>query len=187
MFTVPPDILRGGRDSAHPIFSISPRIHRGINPPSLERHPMKSSYRLAACGFAILAALIATTRFTTNNGSHADEPAESRVFELRTYTTHPGKLPALHARFRDHTMKLFEKHGMKNVGYWTPTDEKLADNTLIYIVSHASRDAAKESWTGFINDPQWKAAYAQSIADGKLVDKIESVYMKPTDFSPLKK
>jgi hypothetical protein len=148
---------------------------------------MKSSHRLAACGFAILAALFATTQLRTNNDSQADEPAESRVFELRTYTTNSGKLPALHARFRDHTMKLFEKHGMKNVGYWTPTDKKLADNTLIYIVSHASRDAAKKSWQGFINDPAWKVAYAESIADGKLVNKIESVYMTPTDFSPIKK
>ncbi|WP_339911315.1 NIPSNAP family protein [Symmachiella dynata] len=148
---------------------------------------MKSTYRLAACGFAILAALVATTRFTTSNDSHADEPAESRIFELRTYTTNPGKLPALHARFRDHTMKLFEKHGMKNVAYWTPSDEKLADNTLIYIVSHASPEAAKASWKGFISDPQWKEAYAESIADGKLVKKVESVYMTPTDFSPMKK
>ncbi len=148
---------------------------------------MRSSHRLAACGFAILAALLATTQFAANRDSQAKETDETRIFELRTYTTNPGKLPALHARFRDHTMKLFEKHGMKNVGYWTPTDEKLADNTLIYIVSHASPEAAKKSWEGFINDPEWKEAYAASIADGKLVKKVESVYMTPTDFSPIKK
>lgn len=114
--------------------------------------------------------------------AHAHKHEET-VFEMRTYTTQDGKLDALQARFRDHTLALFEKHGMTNVGYWTPTDKP---NTLIYIVSHASREQAKKSWQNFINDPQWKKAYAASILNGKIVSNIESVFMLPTDYSPIK-
>lgn len=113
-----------------------------------------------------------------------EKPVKSdRVFELRTYTTFPGRLPALNKRFRDHTMKLFEKHGMKNEQYWIPTDPKLAENTLIYIVSHASEEAAKKSWDGFRNDPEWHKARDASEADGKIVQKVEAVFMKLTDYS----
>lgn len=110
--------------------------------------------------------------------------AEAQVFELRTYTTNEGKLEDLHARFRDHTMQLFEKHGMKNIGYWVPTDEEKSSNTLIYIVEHESEEAAKASWAAFVADEDWKAAYKASIADGRLVNKVDSVYMVPTDYSP---
>ncbi len=106
-----------------------------------------------------------------------------RVFELRTYTTFPGRLPALNKRFRDHTLKLFEKHGMKNEQYWVPTDPKLAENTLIYVISHASEEAAKKSWEGFRNDPEWHKARDESEADGKIVQKVEAVFMKLTDYS----
>ena len=112
--------------------------------------------------------------------------AANRVFELRTYHTLPGRLPALQARFRDHTMKIFEKHGMKNVAYWTPQDAPASDNTLIYVISHESRDAAKKSWDAFRQDPEWKKVSAASEADGKIVEKVESVYMNPTDYSPVK-
>ena len=108
------------------------------------------------------------------------------VYELRTYTTNEGKLDALHARFRDHTMEIFTKHGMQNIGYWVPTDEKRRDNTLIYVIRHKSRDAAKASWAAFLKDPDWKAAYAKSTADGKLVTKVESVFMKATDYSAIR-
>lgn len=115
------------------------------------------------------------------------EAADSeRVYELRTYTTAPGKLNALKARFRDHTVALFEKHGMTNVGYWVPTEAPASENTLVYVLAHKSREAAAKSWDAFRNDPVWKAAYAASTADGKLVVKLESVYMKATDFSALK-
>jgi len=107
------------------------------------------------------------------------------VFEIRTYTTEPGRLDALHARFRDHTMKLFEKHGMTSIGYWTPADEPRASNTLIYIIAHASREAAKRNWEAFISDPEWVKARDESEADGKIVVKVESVYVSPTDYSPL--
>lgn len=112
--------------------------------------------------------------------------AAKPVYELRTYYTLPGRLPALQARFRNHTLKLFEKHGMKNIGYWTPLDAPKSENTLIYVISHASRDAAKQSWDSFRADPEWKKVAAASEADGKIVEKVESVFMEATDYSPIK-
>lgn len=114
-------------------------------------------------------------------------PAQDRhVYELRTYHTLPGRLDALITRFRDHTTKLFEKHGMRNVGYWVPADAPASQNTLIYILEHDSRDAAKKSWDDFQNDPEWKKVRDASEADGKIVERIDDVYMTPTDFSKLK-
>jgi len=112
---------------------------------------------------------------------------DSRCFELRTYVAAPGKFEALHARFRDHTNKLFVKHGMEIVGYWVPADaDKGATNTLVYLLAHKSRDAAKKSWAAFINDPDWKKARADSEVNGKLTDKVESVFLTATDYSPMK-
>ncbi len=108
-----------------------------------------------------------------------------RLFEIRTYTTEPGKLDALNARFREHTTKLFEKHGMTNVGYWTPVDEPRSKDTLIYVLAHESTDASKKSWDGFRNDPQWQKARSESEAAGPIVKKVESVFMTPTDYSAL--
>lgn len=118
--------------------------------------------------------------------STAQAQAAGRVFELRTYTTPDGKLPLLQKRFRDHTMRIFEKHGMKNVGYWVPQDAPARDNTLIYVISHASRDAAKQSWANFAADPEWKKVSAESQVDGPIVAKVVSVYMDATDYSPIK-
>jgi hypothetical protein len=112
--------------------------------------------------------------------------AADRVFELRTYTTPPGKLAALKTRFRDHTVRIFEKHGMTNVGYWVPQDAPLADNTLVYILAHPSREAAAKSWAAFRTDPDWVAAKTASEKDGPLTTKVESVFMTPTDFSAIK-
>lgn len=114
-----------------------------------------------------------------------------RVFELRTYTTAPGKLDALNSRFREHTVKLFSKHGMTHIGYWTPTEkEPGAENTLIYILSHQSKDAGLKSFGAFREDPNWIAAKAASEKDGSLTipqpDGVKSVYMKAVDFSPIK-
>lgn len=109
-----------------------------------------------------------------------------RVFELRTYTAPEGKLPELQARFRNHTMRIFERHGMKNVGYWVPQDAPTRDNTLIYIISHESRDAAKKSWAAFGGDPEWQKVARESQIDGKIIAGITSVYMDPTDYSPIK-
>jgi len=139
-------------------------------------------------GAALMAGVVGLAGFSVGS-SHGQEKKvqNTRVYELRTYTTHPGRLDALHARFRDHTMKLFEKHGMKNEMYWVPTDEKLAANTLIYIVSHDSLDAAKKSWDGFRADPVWKAARDASEKDGPIVAKVDFVYMKTVDYSPAAK
>lgn len=112
--------------------------------------------------------------------------AGNRVFEIRTYTTPPGKLDALKSRFRDHTIKLFDKQGMKSIGYWVPQDAPLKDNTLIYVLAHESRDSAAKSWAAFRSDPDWVKAKADSEKDGPLTTKVESVFADPTDFSAIK-
>lgn len=114
------------------------------------------------------------------------EGGKQRVFEMRTYTTEEGKLPDLLKRFREHTTKLFEKHGMTNIGYWVPADEPRSKDTLIYMLAHDSREAAKKSWDGFRTDPEWIKARDASEASGKIVKKVESVYLSPTDFSAIK-
>lgn len=111
--------------------------------------------------------------------------ADSKVYELRIYYSPEGKLDALHARFRDHTMKLFEKHGIENVGYWVPIDNK--ENKLAYIIAHPSREAAKANWAAFFADPDWKKAAADSEKDGKIVAKVENYFMELTDYSPVPK
>ncbi|MFL6447253.1 MAG: NIPSNAP family protein [Bryobacteraceae bacterium] len=111
---------------------------------------------------------------------------QNRVFELRTYHTPEGKLDALLTRFRDHTVELFKKHGMTNIGYWVPTDEPLKGKTLIYVLAHPNREAAKASWAAFRSDPEWKKVAAASEANGKIVEKVDSVFMEPTDFSMMK-
>ena len=111
---------------------------------------------------------------------------DTRVFELRTYTAAPGKLDALNTRFRDHTNKLFVKHGMTMIGYWTPADGDKKDNTLVYILAFPSRDAAKKAWAAFREDPDWIKAKADSEVNGSLTTKVESVFLTPTDYSPIK-
>src|SRR3954471_23286727 len=133
--------------------------------------------------FVATAALLLMNR---NSQSLAASEPKQRVFEIRTYTTEPGKLADLLKRFRDHTTKLFEKHGMTNIGYWVPVDEPRSKNTLIYILAHASRDAAKKSWDAFQHDPYWINVRNASEAGGKIVAKIEFVYAEPTDFSAIK-
>ena len=113
-------------------------------------------------------------------GSSAQADSHS-LYELRTYYANEGKIDALHERFSHHTMTLFEQHGMKNIAYWSPADQP---DTLIYLIAHKSADAAKASWTAFVQDPEWVKVYQASIADGRLVGKIDSVYMSKTDYSP---
>jgi NIPSNAP len=109
----------------------------------------------------------------------------TRVYELRTYTTLPGRLPALNKRFAEHTIQLFEKHGMKSEMYWMPTDEPLKDNTLIYVISHESREAADKNWKEFQADPDWIKVRDDSEADGKILAKPpERVFMTATVYSP---
>lgn len=110
----------------------------------------------------------------------------NRVFELRTYTTPEGKLEALKSRFRDNTIRIFNKHNMTSLGYWTPEDAPLSQNTLIYILVHPSREAAKQNWAAFRSDPEWVKVKAASEANGPLTTKVESVFADPTDFSQIK-
>ena len=109
-----------------------------------------------------------------------------RVFELRTYTAPEGKLGDLHKRFRDHTMRIFKKHGMESVGYWQPQDPPDSQNTLIYIISHQSREQAKKNWADFQADPEWQKVSAESQVNGRIVSKVVSVFMDSTDYSPMK-
>ncbi len=132
---------------------------------------------LSVAGLMVAAALV----FVSEPAVAQEKKVNTRIYELRTYTTLPGRLPALNKRFAEHTMKLFEKHGMKNEMYWVPTDE---DNKLIYVVSHASREAADKSWKDFQADPEWQKARNDSEKDGKIVEKVERVWMKTTDYSP---
>jgi len=136
---------------------------------------------LVALSFA--AGSFLTARFMKTDSVHA---AGGRVFELRVYHTLPGRLPALQARFRDHTISIFNKHHMTSIGYWTPQDAPLKDNELIYIISHPSREEAKKNWAEFGADPEWKEVAKASEADGKIVEKVDSTYMDPTDYSMLK-
>jgi NIPSNAP len=114
------------------------------------------------------------------------QAASGRVFEMRTYTAPPGKLDALNARFRNHTIRLFEKHGMHSIGYWIPQDEPRHSNTIVYIISHESREQAAKNWVAFRADPEWVKASTESEANGKIVEKTVSEFMDPTDYSQIK-
>ena len=117
------------------------------------------------------------------------EQKSGRVFELRTYTTHPGKLKDINARFRDHTIELFKKHGMENLWYWNKTaDQKDAETTLIYLLAHKSQDAAKASFDAFRQDPDWIKARTESEKPGPITIQggVKSEFLKPTDYSPMK-
>jgi len=117
----------------------------------------------------------------------ASAVAQPRVYELRTYHCYDGKLEALKANFRDHHVAIFKRHGIESVGYWVPEDPQLAKNTLIYLLAHPSRAAAEKNWADFRKDPEFlKVAAESEKTDGKIVEKVESVYLDPADFSPLK-
>ena len=112
-----------------------------------------------------------------------DEKVDTRVFEMRTYTAEPGKIDELHARFRDHTLKLFEKHHMTVIGFWKPTDAEQAKQKLVYLLGLPSQEAAAKSWKDFQADPEWKTVKEASEKNGPLVENIDSVYLMPTDYS----
>jgi hypothetical protein len=112
--------------------------------------------------------------------------AQGRVYELRTYHCNEGKLETLKARFRDHTIEIFKRHGIESIGYWVPQDPELAKNTLVYLIVHPSRAAAAKNWAEFSSDPEWKKVAAESEKDGKIVQKVDSLFLDPADFSPLK-
>jgi len=127
--------------------------------------------------------LLSAALLAASQRADAKEAAPT-VYELRVYHAAPGKLGYLLARFRDHTTKLFEKHGMKVIAYWTPTDEPERGNMLVYILQHPSREAATANWKTFQDDPEWKRVKEESEANGKLAEKIDSTFMALTDFSP---
>ena len=132
---------------------------------------INSGWKLAAVAVGMFAAGFAARGTMATDVAYAQ--GANRVFEMRTYTANPGKFDALKARFRDHTVKLFEKHGM--------------NTTLVYILAYPSREAAKKSWAAFGADPDWQKARAESEKDGPiLVSRPESVYLNPADFSAIK-
>ena len=112
------------------------------------------------------------------------ESSSTGVYELRVYHTFEGKLDDLLTRFREHTTRIFEKHGMKNIAYWTPLDDPLKGRTLIYILAHPNREAAVSNWKSFSDDPEWQKVRDASEVNGKLVEKVDSTFMMLTDFSP---
>lgn len=135
--------------------------------------------------FALLT-FLATATFAADSASPSLAP-DSRCFEMRTYFVPPGKLEALHARFRDHTNQLFVKHGMQLVGYWVPMDKNMHyESKLVYMLAYPSRSARDKSWKEFNADPEWKKVRKESEKNGKIVEKVESVFMTATDYSPIK-
>jgi hypothetical protein len=137
---------------------------------------MKASHFASfALGLAVMLGMMSTRPSTA---------ASSHVYELRTYHAMPGKLPDLEARFRDHTITIFNRHNMKSVGYWVPQDNK--DYVLIYVLEHPSKEEATKNWAAFRTDPEWQQVSKASEMNGKLVDHVDNVYMDPTDFSPMK-
>lgn len=131
----------------------------------------------------LIQALPAAALLAPSLWAAADESHPTGVYELRVYHAAPGKLPDLLARFREHTIKLFDQHGMKSIAYWTPMDEPEKSKTLIYILYHPSREAAAANWKSFQEDPNWKSVHDKSEANGKLVEKVDSTFMVLTDFS----
>jgi NIPSNAP len=134
---------------------------------------------LPAVVFLPPAALLALDQVQADSGQTA-----TPVYELRIYHTYEGKLDDLLRRFREHTTKLFQKHGIKNVAYWTPTDDPQRGKTLVYILAHPNREAATANWQAFRDDPEWQSVRDKSEANGKLVERIESTFLVLTDFSP---
>jgi hypothetical protein len=150
-------------------------------------HRIKLSAVLATLALGCLLALRAPAadegKAQPAAASSSASAGKGRFFEMRTYYANEGKVEALDARFREHTNKLFVKHGMDLVGYWHPVDKP---NVLVYILGYPSREAREKSWAAFNNDPEWKAAKAKSEEHGGLVAKVDQVFMTPTDYSPLK-
>jgi len=145
--------------------------------------PLLSLVLLVACA-APTPALASEEQAPTSASASA---GKDRVFEMRTYYTHEGRLPALNKRFHDHTCELFKKHGMELIGFWTPIEEKDGKNDkLVYILAYPSKEAAAKSWAAFQADPVWKKARDESEKDGKIVKKVDSVYLNPTGYSAIK-
>jgi hypothetical protein len=145
---------------------------------------VKNSCVVIGASTAIFVAGFSVGSIHQSGIAHAD--ASKHVYELRTYTAPEGKLGELHARFRDHTIRIFNKHGMKSVLYMTPQDAPDSANTLVYVLEHPSREAAKKAWADFQADPEWKKVSEESQVNGRIVSKVVSVFGDPTDYSPMK-
>jgi hypothetical protein len=130
------------------------------------------------------ATLFSGMLWAASEGNPKAAQDSTAVYELRIYHAAPGKMPDLLARFRDHTVKLFEQHGIESVAYWSPLDEPEKSNTLIYVLRHPSREAADANWKAFRDDPNWQSVRDKSEANGKLVEKVDSTFLALTDFSP---
>ena len=132
----------------------------------------------------LLTLLVTMTTFAKTPAPSPSLKKDGKFYEMRIYHAAPGKLEDLHKRFRDHTIALFKKHGMEIVSFWGPTDkEDGAETKLIYVLGYPSREARDASWKAFGADPDWVKARTASEVNGKLVDKVESVYMLSTDYS----
>ena len=134
--------------------------------------------------FSFLAGAALIFAMTTMSNSNAQ--SGGKVYELRTYHCFDGKLDNLKARFRDHTIEIFNRHGMKSIGYWIPQDAPASQNTLIYVLEHPSREEGEKNWKAFQADPEWKKVSAASEEGGKIVEKVDRVWMNAADFSPMK-
>ena len=145
-----------------------------------------AKWRWIATGVVVgwVAAGIMGVQPATRTAAAAQAP--TRVFELRTYTANPGKFDAMKARFRDHIIPLFKKHNLTVVGFWTYADAPASENTLVYVLAHDSREAAKKNWAAFSADPTRKQVWAETEKDGPINMKVESVYLNPAEFSPIK-
>ena len=145
---------------------------------------LKNRWFVLAGTVTVFLAGLSTGSLLQSGIAHAQ--ASKHVFELRTYTAPDGKLGDLHTRFRDHTIRIFNKHGMKSVIYLSPQDAPDSANTLIYVLEHPSREAAKKAWADFQADPEWVKVAADSQVNGRIVSKVVSVFADPTDYSPMK-
>jgi hypothetical protein len=132
----------------------------------------------------LLVSFMAFFALTGTTMSQETKTSNNRIFEMRTYYAHPGRMTALDSRFRDHTCKLFEKHGIQLVGFWKPMGK--ADEVMVYILAYPSKEAADKSWKAFREDPVWLKAKEDSEKSGPIVKKVESVFLSPTDYSPIK-
>ncbi|MCC7042998.1 MAG: NIPSNAP family protein [Acidobacteria bacterium] len=141
--------------------------------------------RLVLAAFALVAvAGISHGTTTSVSAQQAQQAAPAGpVFEVRTYIASAGKFEDLQARFRDHTIRIFARHGMKSIAYWIPTDQR---NTLVYIIQHESREAAARNWKAFMSDPEWMKVAAASNASGNLVARVDTYFATAADYSPVK-
>jgi hypothetical protein len=144
---------------------------------------MKKLCGVAAIGAAFVLGLLARGVVPMEPVAHAQG---ARIFELRTYTAPEGKLGELHARFRDHTLRIFKKHGMENIAYFAPQDAPLSQNTLVYLLAHPSREAADRNWAAFGKDPEWQKVAQETQVNGKIVAKVDRIFLNATDYSPMK-